>query len=92
MGVGDQDRQSRDELPAVDRPGGEEAAVDDVGELERAGGDVAGVNGPVIAEERRMRVGRAEDRWGAGNSSTVDFASTACQNRSSRIVLTSSGR
>ena len=56
MDVGDQDRESRDELPAVDGPRGQETAVDDVGELERAGGDVTGVDDPVIGEERRMRV------------------------------------
>ena len=60
--VGDQDRQSRDELPAVDRPGGEEPAADDVGKLECAGSDVTGVHDPVITEERRVRVRRAKDR------------------------------
>jgi len=64
--VGDQDRESRDELSTVDGSRGEETAVDDVGELERAGGHVTGVNDPVIAEERRMRVGRTEDRSVAG--------------------------
>ena len=91
--VGDQDRESRDELPAVDGPRGEETAVDDVGELERAGGDVTGVDDPVIAEERRMRVGRAERSSRRRRTPpAVDFSSTACQNRSSRIALTSSGR
>ena len=64
--VGDQDRESHDELLAVKGPRGEETAVDDVGELERAGRHVTSVNDPVIAEERRMGVGRAENRPVAG--------------------------
>ena len=64
--VREQDRERRHELPAVDGARRQQASVRDVRELEGAGRHVAGVDGPVIAEERRMHVRGGHDGSVAG--------------------------
>lgn len=59
-------RPSRVELAAVGRTCREEAAVHDVGELERPGGYITGVDDAVITEERGMGAGLGKTRFVAG--------------------------
>ena len=60
--VGEQHRKADDELMAVRRPVGEEDSFHGVREIDDAGSDVTCVDDSVVGEQRRMGVGRRQER------------------------------
>ena len=61
--VGDQHPEGRHEFTAVGGPRRQQGSVHNVPQLEGAGCDVTGVDDAVVAEQRRMRIGRRDGGW-----------------------------
>ena len=90
MDVGLQDRQARYEFSAVIGPRRQERAVGQGRKFEGSDSDVARVDDPVIGEEGRVQMDPAVSEPSTDTASRVEISSTAIQNLSSRIALTSS--